>query len=155
MFNADTVTAICGVLGVLGGVYMFMTNFLKSRMADIDFNIRRISQSPLIFRVRLIPQRVNQGYKIENIYSSIEIFNTCEGLDMLDNGKLVVVSPLSLSDRQLIVPSKQQHLSSEKTMSFYIDLSDCKTPFYSFSVACSSQYFPWKWRKRIDLPVVK
>ncbi|PJG86438.1 hypothetical protein [Conservatibacter flavescens] len=147
------VTAICAVLGLFGGFWVWFHNIAQSRMPFVHFQVKSSAYDRNILIVKLIPQRIDYAYQVENIRSSLEIYSKFSGVDILGNGKMKLENPLSLSERQLIVPSKNQVLDDEKIINFYIDLRNCPRAFHRIQVDLKSQYFPWKWARPIDVPV--
>lgn len=153
MFEPNWITAICAVLGLLGGLLVWFNNAIQSRMPMVDFHIKQSAYCEHIFIVTLSPVRIRYAYQVENIHSTLELYSSYSGIDLLGKGRMKLENPLSPPERKLVVPSKYQHLDTEKSIQFYIDLKNHPSAFHRIRLDFSSQYFPWKWGKCVDLPV--
>lgn len=152
MFDSSMVTAICAVLGVIGGLIMWLHNLIQARMPYPSFSISN-SLPDHIYRVTIYFKRIKYVYRLENIESKYNLYADYSGLDHLGRGTIKLCHQLDKSSIKTVIPSCHQTVKHEPFIDFYVDLKEYKEPIYTMRVLFKSEHFPFGWGRRIDIPL--
>lgn len=151
MFDiSNLITAVCAVLGVLGGFFMWLHNIAQLRMAEIQFQlvpeIAFADEERQMLKIILMPQRRRFPYKIERIETPFPIYQA----DYLNEEIIAIDKPFTLN-MPIFIPSSLQKLAKEPQFELFIDSDLLEKPNQYVHIFSRSHYFPFKWGKRIVL----
>ncbi|MBF0785735.1 hypothetical protein E4T80_09720 [Muribacter muris] len=149
---SSVVTAVCAVLGVIGGFVVWMNNIIQSRMPACHFTVFRVLSSR-IYRVTLYPKRIKHVYLLENIQSSYPLYAQFKGVDILGRGDVQLIDELNKENLGIVIQSCYQQLEKEPIIEFFIDLKGYQKPIYSMRLLFKSEHFPFRWGKPVNIAI--
>ncbi|CAM3051891.1 hypothetical protein B0183_03790 [Glaesserella parasuis] len=152
MFDANVVTAVCAVLGIIGGFVVWVNNIIQSRMPDVHFTVSPVLSSK-IYRITLYPKRIKFVYVLEEIQSLKPLYTQFKGVDILGRGNIELDDELDKKHIHQVVQSCHQKIDTEPFIEFFVHLKDHNKPVYQLRLLFKSEHFPFRWGKRIVIPV--